>query len=154
MYPRFHEAMCNLAGVYLSMHDTVNAELWLRKANDLSPRNHATYTNMGNVRMLEGRITDAIAFYRQSIEINPAAPVTTYNLGYALVLNGDVVEGLATLRRATRLNPVYGDAYFMIATTLANRLNDQTGAIEAYRQAARLGHIGSQRVLAAMGVAW
>lgn len=154
LYPEFSEAMCNMGGAYVSMGDSVNAELILRKALALSPGDYATYTNLGNVRMIERRFADAAAYYRRSLAINPGAPVTTYDLGYANMLMGNPGEALSLLRRAVRLNPNYRDAYFLMGEILARQKDGSEESLLAYRRAARLGHEQSQRILAAHGIDW
>ena len=152
IYPRFAEAMCNLGGAYVALGDTADAERALRASMALDPQDYAVYTNMGNLRLIEQRFEDAAAWYRQSLAINPATSEAMYDLGYAMMLLGKTDEALDTLSRVIMLNPNSRDAYYLTGQILEKR--DESRSLEAYRRAARLGHIRSQRILAARGLNW
>ena len=150
--PRFSEAMCNLGGVYTAMGDTSGAERVLRASLAINPQNYAVFTNLGNLRLVERRFGDASAWYRESLVLKPTASEAMYDLGYSLMLMGKNDEALATFSRVIVLNPNSRDAYFLIGQILQTR--DGARSLEAYRQAARLGHTQSQRILAGRGVDW
>jgi tetratricopeptide (TPR) repeat protein len=152
IYPRFSEAMCNLGGAYLAEGDTAAAERVLRSSLAINPQNYAVFTNFGNLRLVERRFEDAAAWYRQSLALKPTSSEALYNLGYAMMLMGRYDEALDTLSRVLLLNPNSRDAYFLTGQILQNR--DESRSLEAYRQAARLGHVQSQRILAAHGLNW
>ena len=154
IHPSYAEAMCNMGGAYLLMGDTARAERTLRASLAIAPGEYQTITNLGNVRLVERRFGDAAAMYRRSLDINPSAAVTTYDLGYALMMLGKPDEALLTLRRATELNPNYRDAYYLIGEVLSTREGSAGEALAAYRRAARLGHVQSQRILAERGLEW
>ncbi len=154
LYPEFSEAMCNMGGAYISMGDTIHAELVLRQALALSPRDYATYTNLGNIRMVQHHFAEAAAYYETSLSLNPSAFVTTYDLGYARMLMGNQAEALDLLRRAIRLNPNYRDAYFLMGEILASQKDHGEDALRAYRHAARLGQEQAQTLLAGRGLDW
>jgi tetratricopeptide (TPR) repeat protein len=152
IYPRFSEAMCNLGGAYIAQGDTADAERVLRASLAINPQNYAVFTNMGNLRLVERRLEDAAAWYRQSLALKPTSSEAMYNLGYALMLMGKYEEALGTLSRAITLNPNSRDAYFLMGQILQTQ--DGARSLEAYRKAARLGHVQSQRILAGRGMNW
>ena len=152
IYPRFTEAMCNLGGAYIAQGDTARAEAVLRASLSIDPQDYAVYTNLGNLRLVELRFEDAASWYRQSLALKPTSSSTMYNLGYAMMLMGKYDEALDTLSRAITLNPNFRDAYFLIGQILQPR--DESRSLEAYRRAARLGQVQSQRILAARGMNW
>jgi tetratricopeptide (TPR) repeat protein len=152
IYPGFSEGMVNLGGAYIAQGDTANAERVLRASLAINAQNYAVYTNLGNLRTFEGRFEDAAAWYRQSLALNPASSSTMYSLGYAIMLMGKYDEALETFSRVIKLNPNSRNAYFLTAQILRNR--DEARSLEAYRQAARLGHAESQRILAGRGMNW
>jgi Tfp pilus assembly protein PilF len=152
IYPRFSEAMCNLGGAYIAQGDTADAERVLRASLAINPQNYAVFTNMGNLRLVERRLEDAAAWYRQSLALKPTSSEAMYNLGYTLMLMGKYEEALGTLSRAIMLNPNSRDAYFLTGQILQTK--DEARSLEAYRKAARLGHVQSQRILAGRGMNW
>jgi tetratricopeptide (TPR) repeat protein len=152
IYPRFSEAMCNLGGAYISLSDTSGAERVLRASAAINPQNYAVFTNMGNLRLVERRFEDAAVWYRNSLALKPTSSEAMYNLGYAMMLMGKYDEALDTLSRVIVLNPNSRDAYFLIGQILQKR--DESRSLEAYRRAARLGNVQSQRILIARGMNW
>jgi tetratricopeptide (TPR) repeat protein len=152
IYPRFSEAMCNLGGAYIAQCDTADAERVLRASLAINPHNYAVFTNLGNLRLVERRFEDAAAWYRQSLALKPTSSEAMYDLGYAMMLMGRYDEALDTLSRVITLNPNSRDAYFLTGRILENR--DEARSLEAYRRAARLGHVQSQQILAGRGMDW
>jgi Flp pilus assembly protein TadD len=152
IYPRFSEAMCNLGGAYLLQGDTAKAEAALRASLALNPQEFTVYTNLGNLRIVERRFEEAAVWYRQSLVVHPAASSAMYNLGYVLTLMGKNNEALDTLACAIMLNPNSRQAWFLIGQILEER--DEARSLDAYRHAARLGHVQAQQILAARGMNW
>jgi tetratricopeptide (TPR) repeat protein len=152
IYPRFSEAMCNLGGAYIALGDTAAADRVLRSSLAINPRNYAVFTNLGNLRLVERRFEDAAAWYRQSLALKPTSSEAMYDLGYAMMLMGKPDEALDTLSRVITLNPNSRDAYFLTGEILQKR--DVARSLEAYRRAARLGHVQAQRILAGRGINW
>jgi Tfp pilus assembly protein PilF len=150
--PRFPEALTNLGSAYLAQGDTAGAERVLRASLAIDPRNYAVFTNMGNLRLIERRFENAATWYRQSLAVKPKSYEAMYNLGYAILLMGKYDEALETLSRAIALNPNSRDAWFLTGQILQKR--DEVRSLEAYRQAARLGHTQSQQILAGRGMNW
>jgi tetratricopeptide (TPR) repeat protein len=83
-------------------------------------------------------IQGALSDYNQAILINPKFPEAYYNRAILKEDMNDIQGALSDYNQAILINPKYSKAYFNRAILKEDKLNDQTGAIRDFRQAARL----------------
>jgi tetratricopeptide (TPR) repeat protein len=108
------------------------------QAISINPKFTLAYYNRGNLKSDLNDFKGALADYNQAISINPRYADAYYNRG-VLKKNklNDLKGALADYDRAISINPKYAEAYYNRGV-LKNKLNDRPGAINDYREAAKI----------------
>jgi tetratricopeptide (TPR) repeat protein len=83
------------------------------------------------------RLSQAQRYYEEAVSLSPQNAQLYNELATVQYIRGDFAEALATLNRSLELDPNFGQSYMLRGDALAAS-DDAEGALEAYRQAAKL----------------
>jgi hypothetical protein len=97
-------------------------------------------------------LEEAFAAGQLGVRYAPGNPDSFYTLGLIQEKRGHVAEAEAALLQALTVNPDYQDVYFTLGALYADRLNDQSKSIQAFRRYLELGGTHT-RARAAVGEA-
>lgn len=138
--PKFPDAY-NGRGVLKAnkLYDIRGALADYNQAISISPKFFEAHYNRALLK--ENKLNDvqeALADYNQAISINPKFFEAYVNRGLLRYKLNDVQEALADYNQAISINPKIPEAYHNRGTLRYVKLSDQEGAIQDFRQAARL----------------
>jgi tetratricopeptide (TPR) repeat protein len=141
----------------LQKQDYSAAEPLLLKAVAQDPADYRSWFDLGFLYRATNRPQDAMGAYRKSIAIDPKVFESNLNLGQLYAKEGNVDEGLKFLRAATELKPQsnpsdgLASAWLSIAQLLQQK-NDNAGALDASRRAAKFNPKDTEPHLLAGGI--
>ncbi len=141
--PKFSKAYYNRGNLKAKkLNDIKGALNDFNQAISLNPRYAYAYHSRAILKWEQlNDIQGALADYNQTIFIDPKIPQAYYNRGnlkYGEAGLNDPQGALADLNKAISLDPEYANAYDSRARLKNDELNDKTGAIRDFRNAARL----------------
>jgi tetratricopeptide (TPR) repeat protein len=121
-----------LGSIYLRQARFAEAESALTDALKRDDRKADTFYKLGTAALATEHTTVAINYFKDAIKLRPDFPGANAALGIGLLQIGDAEGARGALEKGTSLGPeiflYLGEAY--------ERLNDSSGAIEAYKSAA------------------
>ena len=109
---------------------------------EISPNDETARFNLGLALIRSGSPTEADEVFRPLLTSKKFATEATFNIAVILVSHGKLDQAEALLRRLVRTSRTMGPSDLAAAHThlgeVLNDLNDTKGALEAYKEAARL----------------
>jgi tetratricopeptide (TPR) repeat protein len=134
--PRFPEALFYIGVALDSLNQTDQAlETLARLASSLPL--YEVYNNIGVLHIKRKNYVEALNHLKPAAEAAPRDTDTLFNLGYAYFLARDFQNAAATLKLELERRPSDGEAYFLLAKSLAAAGN-KTGALDAEDRARKL----------------
>lgn len=115
-------------------HD-VEAELAaLEKRLQAEPENAALLVDAGNFCFDHELYTRAIEYYQQALEVGGENPNVLTDLGISYRRTGRPEKAVALFRRARKADPGHAFSALNLGVVLLHDLNDQEGALQAWRE--------------------
>ena len=133
-HPVFHS---NLAAVYLSLGQLIEAEAHSREAVRLDPNLADAWANLGAALRRTGQDTEAETSLRTALRLNPRHIDARCQLGSLFHRQGRLPEAVALLQETVRLAPGHAQAQNDLGGALL-ACNQVEAAIQHLRQAVRL----------------
>jgi tetratricopeptide (TPR) repeat protein len=112
----------------------------LNKALEYDPTFGDAYVLKSYVRLeILPNIDEALAAANMAVRYAPKNPDSHYTLGLIHEKRGQYAEAEKAMRAALDANPGYVDVYFTLGALYADRLKDQSRAVEAFERYLELG---------------
>ena len=126
------EALSNLGSALKQCGDLAEAEMYLKKATELSPRAAEAHYNLGACYAAQGKNTLAEASYLDAIREDDRLHSAHFNLGVVLQNLGRYEEAEASYKQATKLRPDYEAAFAGLGTlqSLMRKLEESRANFE------------------------
>jgi tetratricopeptide (TPR) repeat protein len=102
-----------------------------------NPRSTIGYISLGNFWLTRGKLEESISSFNAAISIDPNSSTAHFGRALAIDTKGDIAGAIAGYSQTINIRP---DAtpYYNRALLKKYKLNDKIGAIQDFRQAARL----------------
>jgi tetratricopeptide (TPR) repeat protein/V8-like Glu-specific endopeptidase len=137
--PNFYSAYLNRGVLkYTKLNDAQGAVSDYNQSIILNPKLAAAYLNRGILKYT--KLSDplgALSDFNQAIVFNPKFPTAYYNRALLKDNLNNTQEALADYNQAILFDPKYANAYNNRAILKYTQMNDQAGAIQDLRQAAK-----------------
>ncbi len=137
-YPNFLPGYHTLGSAWYRLGDREKARAAFERGLAVNERYTPTLNNLGAIHLDATRYAEAEPLFRKAIAALPTRADARVNLGIVLLNTQREREALEVLTAATRLEPSRPDAWYYRAGASA-KLGDPAGALEALREAVRLG---------------
>lgn len=137
-YPNFLPGYHTLGSAWYRLGDREKARAAFERGLAVSDRYTPTLNNLGAIHLDATRYAEAERLFRKAIAALSTRADARVNLGIVLLNTQREREALEVLTAATRVDPSRPDAWYYRAGASA-RLGDPTGALDALREAIRLG---------------
>jgi tetratricopeptide (TPR) repeat protein len=137
-YPNFLPGYHTLGSAYYRLGEREKAREAFERGLAINDRYTPTLNNLGAIHLDATRYAEAERLFRKAIAALPTRVDARVNLGIVLLNTQREREALEVLTAATRLEPSRPDAWYYRAGASA-RVGDPAGALDALREAIRLG---------------
>ena len=112
----------------------------LDRAIEYDPNYGDAYVLKSYVRLeVVPNLDEALAAGQLAVKHAPDNPDSFYTLGLIYEKLGNFTEAEKTLLQALKVNAGYQDVYFSLGTLYADRLNDRSKSVDAFRRYLELG---------------
>lgn len=117
------------------------------------PEDGKAWLNAGTEYFSRGKYKEAIGYFENALKRDPNLPEAWNNLGTSKGITGDPRGALRCFEKALAIKPNYAESMYNMGLAYG-QLQDNNNALTYYRQAAKLGHGGAQKVLKDNGYSW
>jgi protein O-mannosyl-transferase len=128
IYPKFPEALGQLARIYMRDGENEKSEMYFKKAIEIAPSVSLYRSNYGTLLFNQKRMQEAQEQFEKAIQFNPYFVDAYFNLGAIHGEAGRQDEAIANFQKVISLNPNYAEAYYYIGITYDFKGDKATGA--------------------------
>ena len=113
----------NLAGCYIAVKRSEEAELMIREALNLSDDKSKVYFSLGQSYSDANLPEQAMQAYDKALEIDPNHWESVYGRGHELFVQGKVDESIKLLKVAEKMAPKPGNVYWSLSMAYCKKKN-------------------------------
>jgi len=152
--PDYIDALYNTGSIYgRDLSNPDSGIYFLKKAVTYDPKRADAWNNLGVFHFNRQEFRPAVGFYQQSIKLRPEYMEAWFNLGNAYVNLSIFDSAKYAFEKSVAINPSFASGYISLGNIYANTGNT-SAQINAYQQAARLGHNEAQTWLKRNNINW
>ncbi|MGL4597019.1 MAG: tetratricopeptide repeat protein [Bacteroidia bacterium] len=128
IYPKFPEALGQLARVYMRNGANEKSEMYFKKAIEVAPNVSLYRSNYGTLLFGQKRMAEAQDQFEKAVKFNPYFTDAYFNLGAIHGEAGRHDQAIAYFQKAIALKPDYAEAYYYIGITYDFKGDKATGS--------------------------
>lgn len=147
LHPSFFEAELSLGTAYMDQGQLDNAEMRLKRANELNTKSPNALFALGELYLLRNRLADAEQTLRAGLKMEPRAWKARFALARVYWKKPDLVSTAKQLALTLQLNPEHAEAHFLAGHVFA-QANKLPEALLEFQEYLRLAPKGANAVQA------
>ncbi len=128
IYPKFPEALGQLARIHMRNGEKEKSEMYFKKAIEIAPSVSLYRSNYGTLLFGQKRMAEAQEQFEKAIQFNPYFTDAYFNLGAIHGEAGHHDQAIACFQKAIDLKPDYAEAYYYIGITYDFKGDKATGS--------------------------
>ncbi len=117
------------------------------------PEDGKAWLNAGTEYFSQGKYKEAISYFENALKRDPNLPEAWNNLGTSKGITGDPRGAIKCFERSVAIKNDYAEPLYNMGLAYG-QLAENNQAVKYYQQAAKLGHVGAQKVLKDNGYSW